>query len=128
MKKAKDKSVKIGKNVIRHLWLRTNGEELWLWRKDKGLKQSAAAKRLGVSRATYWTYENDLQKVPPEGRWKPIEPSRPLLLALARRRAGLNLRAAARALGCSHVTYLDWERKGELILVDWWKRQRFTFV
>jgi DNA-binding XRE family transcriptional regulator len=107
---------------------RTKGEELWLWRRDKGLTCAGAAEKLGVGRTTYWRMEVDRIDPPPQWKWVPVqEPKYVLLLALARRRAGLGLYKTARKYGVSHVILLQEERSGSRNLIAFWQGRGFRF-
>lgn len=113
----------------RDLSARTPAEELWLWRRSKGLTQRQAAARLGVGRGRLSRAERDGVLEPPHAAWRPVsDPGTPALLALARRRSGLGLRGVADAAGISHRTLLAWERDGAEALVAWWERRGFTFA
>lgn len=75
------------------------GEELWLWRKHRGLSQGGAAARLGLAGLAHGGREYlakgergaGVLGTPRRG-WTPLAaPSLPLLLKLARRRSGLGV-------------------------------------
>jgi len=107
---------------------RTPAEELWLNRMRAGLSQTAYAARLGVSRNTLANAERN----GPSNRLRAAAARKttattPLLLALARRRHGLSLRATAVLVGTSHTTLLDWEVRGAVTLVSWWERRGWHF-
>jgi hypothetical protein len=50
------------------------------------------------------------------------------LCEVARNRSGLTLREVATAAGVSHVTVLAWERRSDLRMVEFWKKQGFIFL
>lgn len=110
----------------RDLTRRTPAEDLWLWRRKRGLTSTEAARALSVGRTFLWKAEHgftELHRAP-----RPLSsPSLPLLLALARRRAGLGLRGTASAAGVSHQTLLRWEARGEEALRSWWERRGYRF-
>jgi transcriptional regulator with XRE-family HTH domain len=113
----------------RDLSTRTPAEELWLWRRSRGLTQRGAAALLGVGRGRLSRAERDGVLGLPHAAWRPVsDPGTDLLLALARRRFGRGLRATADAAGISHRTLLAWERDGSEALVAWWERRGFTFA
>lgn len=112
----------------RDLATRTPAEELWLWRRSKGLSQKAAAKALGVGRGRLSRAERDGVLGAPGGGWRPIKaPGTDLLLALARRRYGKGLRRTAAEAGISHRTLILWERAGSPDLAAWWERRGWRF-
>jgi Helix-turn-helix len=113
----------------RNLIERTPSEELWLWRRSRGLSQRAAAARLGVGRGRLSRAErSDVLEAtrirPPESFDVPVA----LLLVLARRRYGKGLRGTADAAGLSHRTLLVWEARADEALIGWWQRRGFTFA
>lgn len=115
--------------VNKDLTIRSAAEELWLARKAIGRTQAVQAAWLGVSRSTLQASERDGPVPSLSGLWKPIStPETPLLLALARRRSGLGLRGAARAVGVCHVTVFNWENQGDQRLIDFWARRGFRFT
>lgn len=111
--------------------VRTRGEELWLWRRSRGLTAATGAERVGVGRTTMWKMEADQMSAPIQHpRWGLARVRRPplcLLLALARRRAGLGLYRTAKRAGISHVSLLERERSGSPELVTFWKDWGFSF-
>jgi len=112
---------------VKDLTTRTAAEELWLSRKAARLTQAAYAAQLGIPRNTLATAERHgpsaalKRRVPAK-----TTPTTPLLLALARRRAG-GLRELAGKLGVSHRTLLLWERAGDPRLVLWWVEHGWKF-
>lgn len=108
---------------------RTVGEDLWMYRKWKGLTATQMAKKLGVGRTTYWTWERDKAEVPELSAqyhlW--FKPPQSLLLTLARRRRGGRLNDTAALVGCSHVILLKREREGDPGLRTWWEKRGFIF-
>lgn len=106
---------------------RTQAEELWLWRRSKGLKASTAAARFGIGRSAYWRAEAGRRGVA-KGPWRPVrDPPAGLLCALARRRSGMTAWEVARALGVSRVTLLAWERASDGRLGRFWARKGYAF-
>lgn len=98
----------------------TDAERLWLDRRRRGETQDQAGQRRNVGRARQWRQETGREPVP-DASSLPDSVSAAERLQLARRRAGLALRALATALSVSKVTILDWERKADPRLVTYWK-------
>lgn len=116
--------------VRKDLGRRTPGEDLWLARKAAGLTQVEAASRAGLGENAYGDAEKDRRAAPrpPEAGIRAVpSPGAPLLLALARRRAGIGLDGLARALSVSKVTVLAAERRGDERLVRFWRKRGFRF-
>lgn len=105
---------------------RTAGEELWLYRKYKGLRQEELAVKLGIGRTTYWKIETDQIEFEVPSHYS-VVPSLSQQLALARRRAGWSLRRTAAKMGISHVSFLKREQNGSLNLMVWWRTRGFFF-
>lgn len=107
---------------------RTRGEEVWLWRRARGLTQEGAAARLGVGRGSLSRAERDVAPTLVRIRLRQgSEPALPLLLVLARRRSGVTLEGLAEALGVSRVTVLKREARGDPFLRAWWGVQGYRF-
>lgn len=109
---------------------RTPGEELFLWRRQQGLNQVAAAKRLRVNLGDFKNVELGKTFVASSDRIRghdKVTPTTGDLCRLARRRSSLELRDAAAAVGISHRWILHWERAGDARLVDWWKGRGYIF-
>lgn len=110
----------------RDLGRRTRGEELWLWRRRKGLTQEKTRARFGASEyAMAMAEKADAPTLPPRCRLR--EPTWGELCALARRRHGLGLDETARRHGCSRVTLLSREKRGAAGLVLWWQDMGYKF-
>jgi len=103
----------------------TPGERLWLWRRARGLTGRQAAARLGLGRNAFWAMEGGQR--PPVPKANGVAPNLPLLLQLARRRAGAGLRGTAARLGVTHPTLLAMERAGAPRLQEWWEKRGFVF-
>lgn len=97
-------------------------ERLWLWQRAHGLTNAEAAASRKVSERQYWKQVNEL--VEAEGVPK-VKATDAQLCALARRRYGRGLAGTAKLAGCSHVTLLKREKKGEMVV--FWSRRGFTF-
>lgn len=110
----------------RDLTKRTQAEEVWLWRRSKGYTMRRAAKALGVGRTSLWKRLKENTALPRPAP-RVLNPSLPLILALARRRYGRGLKPLAKELGVSHMTLLKWEARGEEALVGWWCRRGWRF-
>jgi len=98
------------------------------------MSQSEAASHLGVPTVKYHDAETD--KAPERevrlllalaGAETTPEPQRGELCALARRRAGITLIAAAQAVDASRVTYLERERAGAADVTRLWMERGFIF-
>jgi len=114
--------------VTHDLRVRTVVEDLWLWRRAHGLTQKAAARRLKVGRVSLQAMERGELEPPSDRAWTRIsDPSRPLMLALARRRSGLTVPEVVRLLRASRVSLYSWERNGDARLLAFWSRRGFTF-
>lgn len=104
----------------------TPGERLWLWRKQENVTGHEAAANLGVGRNAFWDAEKGRRALPAQvPRIRAL--TLPLLLQLARKRAGWGLAGTARRLKVTHPTLLDWEREGLPELQAWWERRGFIF-
>lgn len=118
------------KKPPKDLGRRTTGEKLWLRRKAIGLTAYAAAAEAGVGRGRYGEAEKDRDPAL-AARLAAVlavfEPSLALLLALARRRSGKGLEAAARSLRLSRVAFLAAERRGDPRVVAHWRAKGFRF-
>lgn len=109
---------------------RTSGERLWLARRAAGITIVDAARMAGVGENAYAAAERDRNRAvrgPVAGIPAVSKPTLPQLLALARRRSGLDLDAAASVGGCSRVTLLLKERTGSRGLKMCWANWGFTF-
>lgn len=94
----------------------TPAERLWLWRRQKGFAQTAAASQLKYGRTSYARMEQGRALVKAL-RWLPLRPmTTRVRLRLARRRSGLTMAEVARRLGVSHVTAYKMERLGSAAL------------
>lgn len=103
---------------------RTPGEELFLWRRRHRLNQAEAAKKLRTIFAAYKEAELDHGNL---GLIRHVSPSAGDLCRLARRRSGLELRAAAGEIGTSHRWLLHRERADDPRLVAWWVGRGYQF-
>lgn len=109
---------------LRH---RSLAEELWLWRKSKGLDCATAAERFQMSRTVYWRAEKGTRSPPSEGWDRLISPSERLLMLLARRRSRLGVEKLAKRLKTSRPTLLAWEREQNQALKAFWRSQGYVF-
>ncbi len=105
----------------------TRAEQLWIWRKEKGLTCATAAKRLGTSRVTYWLMERGKHVIPAKGWAVILKPSLTTLLRLARRRSRVPTERLAARLKTSRMTLLGWEREANQGLVTYWEKRGFSF-
>jgi transcriptional regulator with XRE-family HTH domain len=105
----------------------TFGEQLWLWRRREGFKQTTAAARLGMGRTTYWKHETDQVEFELPRWWRDPPQTVGELCALARRRTGWSLRKTAAKVGVSHVILLRREACGHLDLRAFWEARGFQF-
>lgn len=101
----------------------TPGELVWLTRKRAGLTQREMARATTRSEHTIRAYERD--EIRPRNAGAIDLGGKALTKAeccrVARRRAGLSLRALAATLRTSHVTLLKRERAGGL--VSYWDKR-----
>lgn len=120
-------STKVNKNLKK----RTIGEDLWLIRQSRGLKQGEMAAEYGVCETNYTRMELDkmlpTEAICPDKDAMMKIATLPLLLALARRRARWTLLYAAKRIGMSHVTLLLRERSGDAGLKAWWNKEGWKF-
>lgn len=109
---------------------RTNGEELWLYRRAQAranggqVTQADAARVMGVCEKQYWKAERDLVELKAPVRTTPTLGD---LCALARRRHGKGLAATARKFRVSAPTLLGQEKAGHPALVRAWEAIGYVF-
>jgi DNA-binding XRE family transcriptional regulator len=108
---------------------RTPAEDLWAWRRSRGLTQVEAAARFGVCHQVLSWLENGLRPVPAgiTARTGCQSPPEPLLAVLARRRYGRGLAGTAALAGVSKVTWLAWERATDPRVRAFWEGRGFRF-
>lgn len=112
----------------------TPAEELWLWRKARGLVGTDAAGLLGLGHLAYWARETGatplelaiLRRIRAYNERHPPTPA--LLLELAQRRSGKTVAATAKALGISRQRLWTLVRRGDERIFEYWRSKGFTLV
>lgn len=105
----------------------TEGERLWMHRRQRAWTQAEAAKKFKVPFKSYCAAELDKSNSIHAPSDSKAYKDRGLQCALARRRMGRGLRKCAELLGVSHVTLLSREASRDRELVKMWERQGFRF-
>lgn len=110
----------------------TLGEQLWLWRKRRGLSQRAAIRRVSsITRRAWQLYEagRETASLPTKLflEVNVIAPTTTEALRLARRRSGTSIGLLMTRLGVSKVTLLTWERDADWRLVNYWRDRGYKF-
>ena len=109
----------------------TDAERLWLYRKARGYSGEAVAGVFKVGHGAYKAVEQAVRPLPKEWRWAVTlagtHPGTATGLLIARRRSGLGLRGAARAMGVSHVWLLAMERACDPRIKAFWVARGFKF-
>lgn len=113
--------------VMRDLSQLTRPEKLWLWRRRRRVYQDELAARLNVGRNKLREYErgNGAKSIKLRDLTLPSSATTAERLRLARRRSGLDMFAAARALGVSRPTLRAMEERADRRLIKYWQNQGF---
>lgn len=128
----------------RDLTVRTSAEALWLWRIAQpyvkgraysSLSQADAARKLGLSLATYSRMEEGGRStLNADDVFRLLSkinlirtPTDSDLCRLARRRNGMRLRDVANYVGVSAMALSTWERDGDMRLIEFWKSKGYVF-
>lgn len=115
----------MGQNPYR-LAERTCAEDLFVWRKCRGLTQRQAAAARSIGRRQYQSQEAgdaEIEKPPALPKIIPLV----VLNALARRRAGLSTAEAAKEMGVSRMTFLRYEREEPEKVRKFWQSKKYSF-